>query len=122
MGERGSSAHRICTGCVALLALILSCAPAATAAASRTIRYRALRVSVPQTWPVRPTGGQACVRLDRRAIYIGRQGAGAACPAHATGATRAVHIHPLTRSLLQSMSFERRPTLEAGIRAWRSSH
>jgi hypothetical protein len=35
-----------------------------------------------------------CVRLDVHAVYIGRQGASASCPAHAAGRTETVEVEP----------------------------
>lgn len=83
-------------------------APAAAAGSAGAVDLGAARLSVPSKWPVEklsPTS-TACVRLDRRAVYLGHQPAGAACPSHAVGATRAVQVEPLDAIATQGLRFE----------------
>jgi hypothetical protein len=77
--------------CLLALALIL---PAY--AGAKTIDFRGREVAVPGGWPVfrlaeRP---HMCVRMDRRAVYLGRPGTGQRCPASAIGRRRAILIDP----------------------------
>lgn len=84
---------------VGLLALALLGAGAGSAAAeqTRTLRFDGRAVEVPRGWPVyrlseRP---RICVRLDRRAVYLGRPAADQRCPAAAAvGRQRAILIEP----------------------------
>lgn len=93
---------------VALVALSGASAPAAeragTAAAAdeeeRTVRFGGKEVRVPAGWPVirlaqRP---HACVRLDRRAVYLGDPGSEQRCPAEAMGRRRAILVPASDRS------------------------
>ncbi|GGV04104.1 hypothetical protein GCM10010182_22950 [Actinomadura cremea] len=81
-------------------------APAALTAATadpqpgergRVVRYRGLRVPVPDGWEVHRLDRDPgrCVRYDRRAVYLGRPGPRPDCPARVVGRTTAVHIAPL---------------------------
>ncbi|MFV2171850.1 DUF1906 domain-containing protein [Actinomadura sp. LOL_016] len=81
-------------------------APAALSAATadpqpgergRVVRYRGLRVPVPDGWEVHRLDRDPgrCVRYDRRAVYLGRPGPRPDCPARVVGRTTAVHIAPL---------------------------
>lgn len=62
----------------------------------RTIRFQGSEVRAPTSWPVirladRP---RACVRLDRRAVYLGTASANQRCPADAIGRRRAILVDP----------------------------
>lgn len=78
-----------------LLALVAGSGPAAAAAdGARTVHFRGQEVRVPAGWPVirlaqRP---RACVRLDRKAVYLGRPSAAQDCPAEAMGRRRAILV------------------------------
>ena len=81
--------------CLLALAVLL---PAS--AGARTIHFRGERVGVPAGWPVfrlaeRP---HMCVRLDRRAVYLGEPGPVQHCPAAAMGRRRAILVNPRTRA------------------------
>jgi hypothetical protein len=81
--------------CLLALAALL---PAS--AGARTIYFRGERVGVPAGWPVyrlaqRP---QMCVRLDRRAVYLGRPGTQQRCPAGVVGRRRAILVDPGARA------------------------
>jgi len=76
--------------------LLLALGLAATSAAARTVHFDGRSVNVPGGWPVlrlaeRP---HACVRLDRKAVYLGKPGAEQRCPAEAMGARRAILVEP----------------------------
>ena len=77
--------------CLLALAVLL---PAS--AGAKTIHFRGEAVAVPAGWPVfrlaeRP---RMCVRLDRRAVYLGRPGAQQRCPANVMGQRRAILVDP----------------------------
>ncbi|HEX9966627.1 MAG TPA: DUF1906 domain-containing protein [Solirubrobacterales bacterium] len=87
---------------VALVALAGASAPAAERAGTATaageeeriVRFGGRDVRVPVGWPVirlaqRP---RACVRLDRKAVYLGDPSAEQRCPAEAMGRRRAILV------------------------------
>lgn len=83
---------------VALCLLALAALLPASAGA-KTIHFRGEKVGVPAGWPVfrlaeRP---HMCVRLDRRAVYLGRPGSAQRCPAGAIGRRRAILVDPGAR-------------------------
>jgi hypothetical protein len=64
--------------------------------AEKAVHFAGKTLRVPASWPVyrlaeRP---RLCVRLDRRAVYLGAPGAEQRCPASAMGARRAVVVDP----------------------------
>ena len=66
-------------------------------ASARAIHFDGQRVEVPRSWPVYRLSEhpRMCVRLDRRAVYLGRPGADQRCPADATlGRRRAILVEP----------------------------
>jgi hypothetical protein len=80
--------------CLLALAVLL---PAS--AGAKTIHFRGEKVGVPAGWPVyrlaeRP---HVCVRLDRKAVYLGTPGANQKCPASAIGRRRAILVDPGAR-------------------------
>jgi hypothetical protein len=90
---------------LAALALVLAWQGSAGAANSfaqpiRVVHFRGETVRAPASWPVirlaeRP---RTCVRLDRRAVYLGRPGANQRCPAGAIGRRRAILVDPGARA------------------------
>jgi Domain of unknown function (DUF1906) len=83
--------------CGVLLALALVGAGAAPAgAAVRTLHFDGKRVQAPRGWPVYRLSEhpRMCVRLDRRAVYLGTPGADQSCPAEARGRRRAILVEP----------------------------
>jgi hypothetical protein len=79
---------------VPALAALLLLTPAVPAA-QRTVRFQDREVSVPKGWPVIRLAKhpRTCVRLDRRAVYLGRPGAEQRCPADAAlGPRRAILV------------------------------
>ena len=80
---------------VALCLLALAALLPASAGA-KTIHFRGEKVGVPAGWPVirlaeRP---RTCVRLDRKAVYLGTPSATQRCPAGAMGRRRAILVDP----------------------------
>lgn len=64
--------------------------------ATKTIHFRGQTVEAPASWPVirlaqRP---RTCVRLDRRAVYLGSPRPEQRCPASAVGRRRAILVDP----------------------------
>lgn len=81
-----------------LLALVaLMGAPASPAsAATRAVHFDGRTVQVPQGWPVfrLDRDPRMCVRMDRRAVYLGTPSAQQRCPAEAIGRRRAILVEP----------------------------
>jgi hypothetical protein len=65
-------------------------------ASARTIHFQGQRVQAPRTWPVYRLSEHPgmCVRLDRRAVYLGAPAANQRCPADAVGRRRAILLDP----------------------------
>ncbi|MGC1166062.1 MAG: DUF1906 domain-containing protein [Solirubrobacterales bacterium] len=84
----------------AVLALaLLACwasALAPTGASARTLHFDGQRVEAPSSWPVYRLSEhpRLCVRLDRRAVYLGTPGAEQRCPSEVLGRQRAVLVEP----------------------------
>jgi hypothetical protein len=81
----------------ALLVLVCWQAPAAAAqAGERTVHFDGREIAVPASWPVLRLGRHPglCVRLDRRAVYLGTPAAEQRCPAEAMGRRRAILVEP----------------------------
>ncbi|MGH2975735.1 MAG: glycoside hydrolase domain-containing protein, partial [Solirubrobacterales bacterium] len=78
------------------LASLLLLAIAATPAAARTVHFGGRVAKVPSSWPVYRLAQhpRLCVRLDRRAVYLGTPGTGQRCPSQAIGRRRAILIEP----------------------------
>src|SRR6478672_8303791 len=59
-------------------------APAVTPTGTRSVDYRGVHLSVPSDWAVVDLDADPtrCVRLDVRAVYLGRPGSQQDCPAH----------------------------------------
>ncbi|HEX2392167.1 MAG TPA: DUF1906 domain-containing protein [Solirubrobacterales bacterium] len=95
------------------LALLTACFPAAPASAApaasgpaRTLRYAGRTVHVPAGWPVFRLARQPgiCVRLDRRAVYLGSPSPNQSCPAGAIGRRRAIVVEPAGRARAATLS------------------
>src|SRR6188472_3481133 len=82
---------------LAVFALLVICA---TPAAARTVHFDGRAVAVPAKWPVYSLAEhpRMCVRLDRRAVYLGTPGAVQRCPSHAVGRRRAILVNPSVRA------------------------
>jgi Domain of unknown function (DUF1906) len=73
-------------------------AAAASGAQTRALHYRGSSFAVPAAWPVYRLAQDPnrCMRLDRRAVYLGEPSPEQRCPAHAVGRNRAILIEPTT--------------------------
>ncbi|HEU5063093.1 MAG TPA: DUF1906 domain-containing protein [Solirubrobacterales bacterium] len=80
---------------VAVLLAVAACLPAG-AGAARAVHFDGRSVQVPEGWPVFRLAQhpQMCVRLDRRAVYLGTPSAQQRCPAEAIGRRRAILVEP----------------------------
>jgi len=76
----------------------------AAPAAARTIQFGGHEVKVPAGRPVFRLAAHPhmCVRLDRRAVYLGTPGSAQRCPPQAIGRHRAILIDPGARARAQS--------------------
>jgi hypothetical protein len=65
-------------------------------AGAKTIRFGGETVTAPDGWPVVRLAEHphACLRLDRKAVYLGSPGANQRCPAGAIGRRRAIVVAP----------------------------
>ncbi len=84
----------------ALLAVFAVQALAPATAAARTVEFRGQQVEVPQGWPVYRLAQHPgmCVRLDRRAVYLGAPSANQRCPVNVIGRQRAIVVDPGARA------------------------
>jgi hypothetical protein len=78
------------------LACVLLLALAVPVASARTVQFGGRAVSVPTGWRVVRLAQhpRTCVRLDRRAVYLGTPGASQRCPSSAIGRQRAILLEP----------------------------
>ena len=81
---------------VGLTGLLSLLPQAAEAAGTRTLHFDGRTLSVPRAWPVFRLAQhpRICVRLDRRAVYLGTPSAQQNCPADAMGRRRAILVEP----------------------------
>ncbi len=65
-------------------------------ASAREVHFAGRAIEVPRSWPVYRLARHPgmCVRLDRRAVYLGTPAANQRCPAEAIGARRAILVEP----------------------------
>jgi hypothetical protein len=98
--NRRRQARRLPAVRIALLAMALLLAsqivPSAAAAATREVHFGGRAIEVPRSWPVYRLAEHPgmCVRLDRRAVYLGSPAADQRCPADAVGGRRAILVDP----------------------------
>jgi hypothetical protein len=92
MGMRARFRFVAALAALALLLLV----PAAPAQTQKTVRFAGKALRVPTSWPVYRLAEhpRLCVRLDRRAVYLGTPGAEQRCPASAMGGRRAIVVDP----------------------------
>ncbi len=83
-----------------VLCLLALAAALPASAGAKTVPFRGERVAVPAGWPVYRLAEHPhmCVRLDRRAVYLGRPGSAQQCPANAIGRRRAILVDPGARA------------------------
>jgi len=90
--------HRRQTACAALLAAVALLAALAMPAdaSARTLSFDGKRVTIPKGWPVYKLSEHPgmCVRLDRRAVYLGKPAADQRCPSNVIGRQRAILVEP----------------------------
>jgi hypothetical protein len=91
----GGSPARAALGTLALLAFLAGIFGSPVASA-RVVHFQGQRVEAPSSWPVYRLGRHpgVCVRLDRRAVYLGTPAANQRCPADALGRRRAILVEP----------------------------
>src|SRR5215213_5334971 len=79
-----------------LLMLLALLAVPASAAEKQTVHFDGRALRVPASWPVYKLGRhpRMCVRLDRRAVYLGTPSPRQDCPAEAIGRRRAILVEP----------------------------
>ncbi|MET0306858.1 MAG: DUF1906 domain-containing protein [Solirubrobacterales bacterium] len=82
-----------------VLCLLALAAALPASAGAKTVPFQGERVAVPAGWPVirlaeRP---RTCVRLDRKAVYLGAPSPAQRCPANAIGRRRAILVDPGAR-------------------------
>jgi glycoside hydrolase-like protein len=96
MGTAASPGPLVLGILAALLILSGWQAPAAPASGDRSVRFQGREVSVPRSWPVIRLADHPgiCVRLDRRAVYLGTPASQQRCPAEAIGRRRAILVEP----------------------------
>jgi hypothetical protein len=96
---------------LAATATLLSLAALAPskAAAEGAVQFDGRSVQVPKGWPVYRLAEhpRMCVRLDRRAVYLGTPSAQQNCPAEAMGQQRAILVEP--QSAARASSLPRSP-------------
>lgn len=84
--------------CLALLGALalLATAAAPAGASTRTLSFDGKQVRVPASWPVYRLAQHPgmCVRLDRRAVYLGKPAADQRCPSNVMGRQRAILVEP----------------------------
>jgi hypothetical protein len=80
--------------------LIVVAAGLPPTAGAKTVHFRGQEVAAPDGWPVIRLAShpRACVRLDRKAVYLGRPSANQRCPAGAIGRRRAILVDPGARA------------------------
>lgn len=86
----------VAAAALAFVAAILALAAVPTAEA-RTVRFDGREIEVPQGWKVHRLAEKPgmCVRMDRRAVYLGTPSAQQRCPADAAvGRSRAILVEP----------------------------
>jgi Domain of unknown function (DUF1906) len=81
---------------LALVGLLSLSAASASADSKRTLHFDGRAVTVPAPWPVFRLAEhpRMCVRLDRRAVYLGTPSPQQSCPADAMGRRRAILVEP----------------------------
>ena len=81
-------------GLVALGAFVALALLGPGSAEARVVHFEGQKVAVPQGWPVYRLGERPgmCVRMDRRAVYLGTPAASMRCPAEAMGRKRAILV------------------------------
>ena len=97
--RRRPPAITIALAALALL-VVWQAAISPAGAVAREVHFQGLTVEVPRSWPVYRLAEHPgmCVRLDRRAVYLGTPSANQHCPADAVGGRRAILVDPSARA------------------------
>jgi hypothetical protein len=106
--SRSRATHRALRRAVAAGAIVAVCASVASpaqAASTRDVAYHGYHLSVPADWQVVDllANSGMCVRLDRKAVYLGRPDPDQQCPADVRGRTEAVVIQPLDAAAVEGV-------------------
>lgn len=130
MISRGRQPHSLArltalAACAALVGLLAWQSAVATAAdATRVVHFQGRAVQAPRSWPVLRLARHPgmCVRLDRRAVYLGTPAAEQRCPAGAMGRHRAILVDPAARARARganssALPIRPRPTVGASASA-----
>jgi hypothetical protein len=101
---------------LALLALLSTVPLAPATGAERSVRFDGGVVRAPAGWSVYRLGEhpRMCVRLDRRAVYLGTPSGQQRCPAEAIGRRRAIVVEPAAAGSSSLPAAPRRATASAG--------
>jgi Domain of unknown function (DUF1906) len=101
---------------VLLLALLFVLPLSTAGAAPRTVHFDGRAVRVPHGWPVFRLADdpRMCVRLDRRAVYLGTPASRQRCPAEAIGRRRAILVEPEAAGASALPPLSRRALASAG--------
>jgi hypothetical protein len=105
---------------VALVATLFAAASALAAPAphgppappaEQTLRFAGQTVKAPSSWPVYRLSQHPgmCVRLDRKAVYLGTPSPRQSCPADAIGRNRAILVEPQGAADARSSAIPRAP-------------
>jgi hypothetical protein len=97
-GATTATAEPVTASAPALAVQAATAAAPAVPVGTRAVDYRGVRVSVPADWPVIDLDADPtrCLRLDVKAVYLGRPGSQQDCPAHKVGRTETIWLHPGT--------------------------
>ncbi len=89
---------------------------ATSGAGARTIEFAGRAVEAPASWPVFRLSEhpRMCVRLDRRAVYLGTPAPNQLCPAEAIGRRRAIVVDPVAAARASSLPTLPRRVARAG--------
>ncbi|MGD9735902.1 MAG: DUF1906 domain-containing protein [Solirubrobacterales bacterium] len=102
-------------GALALLCLL----SLPSSASARTLHFQGKAVQAPASWPVYRLARHPgmCVRLDRRAVYLGTPSSNQRCPAGAMGKRRAILVEGRGAARARSSAIRRAPRRIAGASA-----
>jgi hypothetical protein len=81
---------------IAVALVSLGVFSSSVSAATRAVHFDGRTVQVPKGWPIHRLNEhpRMCVRLDRRAVYLGTPSSQQQCPAEAIGRQRAIVVEP----------------------------
>ncbi|MGB7685894.1 MAG: glycoside hydrolase domain-containing protein, partial [Solirubrobacterales bacterium] len=117
-GLRVRRARALLLGVLGALAVLTMWqgALATSGAGARTIEFAGRAVEAPASWPVFRLSEhpRMCVRLDRRAVYLGTPAPNQRCPAEAVGRRRAILVDPAAAARASSLPTLPRRVARAG--------